>query len=116
MSRVYLIKENGRIVYVGMSKYNVVDIVYRHFYKWKEWWSGGRNNPTCRERITYCEKLNKNKYEIAILVLDVRDVDAIERALIVSLKPRDNAEKYIKYFEDLTKVYIKESVNDTSPF
>lgn len=86
---VYIIKENGIVVYVGMSKSCVVEAMYRHFYRWKDW---------REERVTYYASLGLFQYECAILVFNSDTVEQVERALIFSMKPRDNKNLYEEYF------------------
>ena len=33
-SGIYIIKQNGKIVYVGQSGYNLYKTMYRHFQSW----------------------------------------------------------------------------------
>lgn len=37
-SGVYFIKENGILVYVGMSRSNLQEALYRHFQDWSRSW------------------------------------------------------------------------------
>lgn len=102
-SGIYFIRENGIIVYVGMSESCVVEACYRHFYPWRDCYRG----MGCEYRTTYVNKLEEHTYEIAILHLQKEQVVMMERALIFSLKPRDNRFFYEDYFiikADLDKV------------
>lgn len=95
---VYIIKEDGIVVYVGMSGSCVVEACYRHFYRWRDCYRGmGREY-----RTTYFDMLTERQYSIAILELDEKQVAEFEKAMIVALRPRDNREKYDYYFEQLT--------------
>lgn len=94
---VYFIKENDVIVYIGMSASNVVEALYRHFYPWRDCYRGKGTE----YRTTYVDKLDseQHKYEVAVMVVCYEQVSEMERALIWSLKPRDNRHLYDDYFE-----------------
>jgi len=81
---VYLIrsKETKRLLYVGMSKSCLYKAMYRHFQEW--------NDRRCY-RIVY---LNRDDYEVRIILVDFSRVDYIERRLIRVLNPQDNRERY----------------------
>lgn len=82
---VYLIKEDGVIVYVGMSNYCVNKALYRHFQSWSD--RTGEH-----ERRTYDG--NSDRYTVAI-IQTVGKADHLEQELIRGLKPRDNRELYV---------------------
>lgn len=84
-SGVYVIKENGVIVYVGLSKVSVYKTAYRHFHKWKD--------SHVRYRVSYKEFLEVHKYEVAILELPYAECHLLEDTWIHSLQPRDNRDK-----------------------
>lgn len=96
----YLIKENGVIVYVGMSKHCVVKACYRHFYKWTSW---------RRQRVTYFDRLDEKEYTILIIPLPMEQVCQMEQSLIITMNPRDNKERYQGVIDEIltTKGYVR---------
>lgn len=85
---VYIIKENGKVVYVGSSRSQLYKTIIRHFQKW--------DDPRQPDRITYQTGLNKHRYTIRIIIADVRRIPLLEKGLIEKYKPRDN-----KFVEEL---------------
>lgn len=111
----YLIKENGVIVYVGMSKSCVVTAMYRHFYNWDDH----------QYRVSYFKKMSKNKYEAAIFYAMKEEAPKLEQSLIMLLNPRDNKEMYENIIPALLEKhgYVKankkpgwEAYSDEAPF
>ena len=80
-SGVYLIKENGSIVYVGYSKNNLYRTMYRHFETWNA-------NQTVQ---TYNGK--NGNYKCRVLLTTPAQAMKLETALIVKHQPRDNEKK-----------------------
>lgn len=85
---VYLIKENNRLVYVGMSAKNLYRTLYRHFEKWHH---------SNQEVVTYVSKLKRNNYTVRVVLCTPSQADRLERALIIKHQPRDNENKYTQY-------------------
>lgn len=96
----YIIKENGLIVYIGVSRHCLVKACYRHFYKWTCW---------AQKRITYVDQLEQNEYTVMIMPLKPEDALKMEQTLIITLNPRDNRERYSGVMDEIltTKGYIK---------
>lgn len=88
LSGCYLIKENGKIVYVGSSTVNLYKTLYRHFQRW---------NHRYQNVTTYKDRLNDKKYTIRLIVCTAARAIRLERALIKKYRPRDNDEKYQAY-------------------
>lgn len=84
---VYIIKENDKVVYIGMSRSCVVEALYRHFYEWND--KRGQH-----VRVTYFDKMRRKNYEVIIMITCKEDAPKLERSLIVSFSPRDNKEKF----------------------
>lgn len=105
---IYIIAcgSTNRILYVGMSKSNVVESLYRHFYPW----SPHARQPV-NKRVTYLDHETK-PYLCQIIECRRDEVIQIERALIVSLSPRDNTEKYETYFQTLAESAPVDVVDD----
>lgn len=102
---VYVIKENGEVVYIGMSASCVVEACYRHFYYWNDFWT----NTGKHYRVTYYDKLGRHKYEVAILELTPEQSATMERGLIIALNPRDNKQKYDYYINQLVDKRVEET-------
>jgi hypothetical protein len=101
----YLIKEDGNIVYVGMSKSCVTAALYRHFYEWND-----RNI----ERVTYFKKMKNHSYEVTIISTSVEEAPKLEQSLIMLLNPRDNKERYEQIIPSLIQKlgYTKSEQNN----
>lgn len=84
-SGVYLIKENGKIVYVGHSKSNLYKTLYRHFQRWD----------SHQTRATYKAKGNKRKkYRVRTILCTPNQAHRLEIALCKKHNPRDMKYKY----------------------
>ena len=109
-SGVYIIKEDSRIVYVGMSGGNLYKTLYRHFETW--------DHPY-QEVTTYAGK--KNKYLVRIVLCTPGQAARLERYLIKKLNPRDNTVKYehykIEFIDEKTyQAYQETKTIDEVPF
>jgi predicted methyltransferase len=113
-SGVYLIKENGIIVYIGYSKTNLYRTLYRHFQQW---------NHKYQEVITYVNKLNRNRYTVRVVLCSPTRAEKLEAALIQKYNPRDNYMKLKKYEIDpeagkkeVEEYYSIKPANPDDPF
>ncbi len=79
-SGVYLIKENDKLVYIGVSLKNLYKTVYRHFETW--------NHPT--QDVTVYNTSGKKKYKFKAVFCSAIQAHTLEKVLINKLKPRDN--------------------------
>lgn len=95
-SGVYLIKEQGRLVYIGFSRSNVYKTLMRHFQSWSD--------PT-QERITY-QGRPRDWYTARIVSATPAQAEKLERALIIKHQPRDNGIKYDTYVNDNTDIAL----------
>ena len=86
-SGVYLIKENGVLVYVGYSETNLYKTMYRHFQYWKD----------KQYRVTYSDKLKTGSYLVRVIFCTPAQAFRLEGALILKYRPRDNAHQYEGY-------------------
>jgi excinuclease UvrABC nuclease subunit len=84
---VYIIKELGKIVYIGHSASDVYKTAMRHFQSW--------DDPT-QDRVTYVNKQLDN-YTIRIIFTTPKQAPALEKKLILRHNPRDNELKYGSY-------------------
>lgn len=82
---VYIIKEDGRIVYVGFSSYSVYKTMYRHFQEW---------NHRFQEVVSYASRLGRHKYTVRPILCTDRQAYALEKRLIRKYHPRDNSVQY----------------------
>lgn len=76
---VYLIRENGKIVYVGRSATNLYKTLYRHFQTWKH-----------PEQAVTSYKGRRHSYSVQVAILTPARAKTAEAALIRKHKPRDN--------------------------
>ncbi len=97
-SGVYLVKENGKVVYIGMSKINLYRTLYRHFQAWSH---------SLQEVTTYQSRLKKNKYTVRVVLCTPSQAERLERALIIKNKPRDNELKYKGYQLKFTDIKVE---------
>ena len=111
-SGVYLIKENGKLVYVGSSGYNLYKTLYRHFQTW---------NHKYQKVVSYKDYVKHNKYTVRLIFCTVKQAEALEKALIIKHQPRDNEQKYEAYELDLynkqtLKTYDNTEISEDVPF
>lgn len=115
---VYLIKENGKLVYVGYSSNDLYKTLYRHFQVWTEqMYRGGPREP----RLTYIKKMKRNHYTVRVILCSQPQAARLEKALIIKYKPRDNSIKYENYTIDhqdvkVEKEYFNTDVSLDCPF
>ncbi len=113
-SGVYMIYQNGTLVYVGYSTTDVYKTMYRHFQYW---------NDNKQVRVIYP---NSNTIKVRLIYCTPLQADKLEKALILKYKPRDNPNKYEQYsmdyeekktlekFEDSPIIYTRS--NEETPF
>ena len=110
---VYIIKEDGLVVYVGMSQSNVCCAMYRHFYPWAQI----KTRP--QRRVTYLDH-DHHQYTCQVIETTSNEAIKMERGMIVSLKPRDNADRFEDYLNELTQkkqpAITEKSKSDDVPF
>ncbi len=87
-SGVYLIKENAKLVYVGMSGGNLYKTLYRHFEAW--------HHPS-QEVVSYQSKMKQFKYTVRCVLCKPGQAVRLEKYLILKFQPRDNEIKYTNY-------------------
>lgn len=79
-SGVYIIRYNGKVVYVGMSKSDVYKTMIRHFQEWND----------KQKRVTYPQK---PEYRARVILCTPLQAVKLETALILKHRPRDNEQK-----------------------
>ena len=89
---VYIIKENGEIVYVGFSGKNLYRTLHRHFENWTH---------QLQEVVTYKSKMQRNKYSVRVIYCTAKQAAALEKKLILKYHPRDNSQLYEAYITDV---------------
>lgn len=94
---VYLIKENDKIVYIGMSQSCVCEALYRHFYDYAD---KGHHS-----RHIYDVDDEEKEYKVHILELAPEDAPRVEAALIACLNPRDNKVKWERAMKSVIAEY-----------
>lgn len=82
---VYFIRENGQIVYIGMSRSCLYKAMYRHFQEWSD-------SREFANRVTYKNKLKHHTYDVSVVLTD--DPLVMEKVFIIKCKPRDNRNKF----------------------
>lgn len=111
-SGVYLIKENGILVYVGMSGNNLYRTMYRHFEAWYH---------KQQEVVSYQSRLSRHKYTVRVILCTPAQAARLERYLVLKHNPRDNDLKYKGYQlnawdNQVYETYTKTPVTDEVPF
>lgn len=123
---VYIIKKNGKTLYVGLSLSDVQTTLYRHFQKWtdnRSEWTKRTGAPY--ERVTYYGE-KRDLFTVKVIYCQTDKVcRLVEYLLIKKLKPRDNTLKMELYTdspqEDKVVAMINnaeswKSNNDFEPF
>lgn len=106
-SGVYLIKENGKMVYIGYSATNLYRTLYRHFQKWKH---------PYQEVTTYARDGAK-EYTVRVIFTTAQQADRLETYLIQKYLPRDNEGKIKAGAENTGKTEYKKMVEaEPMPF
>ncbi|MBC8051867.1 MAG: GIY-YIG nuclease family protein [Sphingobacteriaceae bacterium] len=114
-SGVYLIKENGKLTYVGYSGTDLYKTVYRHFQYWSpREYKNGRAIPA-QYRVTYKNKLKTHSYTVRIIYCTPGQAQRLEKLLIKKHKPRDNDFKYDSYELDFNDNRTYQIYQDTIP-
>jgi hypothetical protein len=88
----YLIKKDGKIVYVGKSDKSLKKTIYRHFQQWTDLRSAYGRRAEPYDRVTY--KYDPGHYLIKVIYSNSsKENDLLEQVLIKKLKPKDNSLK-----------------------
>ncbi len=89
---VYLIRKNGKVVYIGKSHTDVKKTLYRHFQTWTDLRSFYGRKASPYARVTY--KDTPGEYSCRVLFCsNPGKVDLLEQVLIKNLRPADNSLK-----------------------
>lgn len=89
-SGVYAIYKNGKLVYIGHSQKNLYKTILRHFQVWND---RQRKGGEAFERVVY----DWTVCAVKIALTTPARAYAVERALILKIKPKDNPLKYEQY-------------------
>ena len=90
---VYIIKEDGKIVYVGFSSYSVYKTMYRHFQTW---------NHRFQQVVTYASRMSRHDYTVRPILCTAKQAYALEKRLIRKYHPRDNEITYELHLQEQT--------------
>jgi len=113
---IYVIKENGKIVYVGFSGYNLYKTMYRHFQSWHH---------KTQDVVSYKSLMSRNEYTVRVVYCTTKQAAALEKALIKKHRPRDNEMKYKinelpieeqRYIETVEDVYQETDIYGGLPY
>jgi len=85
---VYMIYKDNILRYVGYSGTNLYRTLYRHFQDWSS---------SNQKRTVYKNLAN---IKVRVIYCSSSKAEALEKALIIKLKPKDNPHKYEKYTTD----------------
>ena len=88
---VYIIKEDGKVVYVGFSGYSVYKTMYRHFQVW---------NHRGQEVVSYASRMNRHRYTVRPIICTQAQAYALEKRLIRKYHPRDNVVTYEQMLQE----------------
>lgn len=96
-SGVYLICENGVLVYVGYAGECLYRTLYRHFQNWTDKNYRGDKVAPPSYRVSYRRLMDVNSYTVRLIYCSAKRAFRLEKMLILKYKPRDNFQKYGKY-------------------
>lgn len=117
---VYIIKEAGKIVYIGYASRDVKGVMYRHFQRWTDRRHPDEKRTSVIERVTYKEPGETfDSYRVRVVFCrSAQQAATLEEALIRKYKPRNNAGKYAVYslFKHSTAVEKYEDAPETNEF
>jgi hypothetical protein len=94
---VYLIKENDKLVYVGVSTVDLYKTLYRPFQTWTDTNYRTQKVRPASDRVTYKERMKRKRYTVRIVFCTPKQAERLEKMLIIKYQPRDNAIKYESY-------------------
>ena len=109
---VYFIRQNSVLLYVGYSANDVKKTMYRHFQKWTDLRPEFTKKMSSNDRVSF-EHLKPFKgFSCKVVFTSTSEqAEALERALIVKLKPKMNSLKLDVYGN--SEVMIK-AVNEAA--
>ena len=90
---VYIIKEDGKIVYVGFSGYSIYKTMYRHFQTW---------NHKFQQVVSYASRMSRHRYTVRPILCTARQAYSLEKRLIKKYHPRDNEITYEMMLQEQT--------------
>lgn len=103
-SGVYFIRENGILVYVGMSRSNLQEALYRHFQDWSRSWK--------QKRVFYKNEVDVHNYEVACITTECDQAHPMEKCYILEYNPRDNHMRYEEYRNAVNIVIIESEIDN----
>lgn len=120
----YIIRKNGKTVYVGMSLSDIQGTLYRHFQKWTDRRTAWTKKQQNYERVTYYGQ-DRSLFTVKIIFCPTdHECYLLESLLIKKLRPADNTLKNELYhnaeldrFEPkLENVQAWKPISDEPPF
>lgn len=105
---VYIIKYREKIIYVGMSRKDVRNTLYRHFQQWNDKRADWTKKMQPYDRVTYAGK-DRSQFLIKVIFCKgAIETEILEQLLIKKLRPKDNSLKLYLYSQDeYNKIAIK---------
>lgn len=97
---VYVIKREGKVVYVGMSRKDVRNTLYRHFQVWTDRRAGWTKRNEPYDRVTYAGEDREDFTVKVIFCKGAIECEIMEQLLIKKLKPKDNSLKLYLYSKE----------------
>lgn len=97
---VYIIRREGKTVYVGMSRKDVRNTLYRHFQTWTDKRAGWTKKKEPYDRVTYAGEDREDFTVKVIFCKGVIECEIMEQLLIKKLKPKDNSLKLYLYSQE----------------
>lgn len=116
---VYLIRENGKIVFVGYSENDLYRTMYRHFQTWNHtgqevavYQGNFKGSGAGRSQSRYKPD---NKITVRVVYGTAKQARALEIWLIQKIKPRDNADHYLdwpqtRYLQLVGQIYQESEI------
>jgi len=98
-SGVYIIRKNGVIYYVGMSKNDVKQTMYRHFQLWNDYRNDWVKKVTGQnfDRVTYYNE-DRSLFSCKVIFTPTaREAAILEQHFILKFKPKDNTLKLLAF-------------------
>jgi hypothetical protein len=109
---IYLIKENDKLVYIGFSGVDLYKTMYRHFQQWTDRPYKGAKALPAALRVTYKDRMKRNKYTVRIVFCTAQQAARLEKMLIIKHQPRDNNLKYENYNQTIWDTNIVEAYSE----
>lgn len=97
---VYIIKYKGKIVYIGLSRSDLRNTLYRHFQVWNDRRTDWTKKLQPYDRVSYSGKDRDNFLIKVVFCKTAIEAEMLEQLLIKKFKPKDNSLKIYLYSQD----------------